>query len=108
MESDLHELNSTIQGGTEKLALVDDETALTDIMQTILTNIGYRVRVFTDSQEALAAITDNPDDFDLIITDYSMPKITGIEIAKRIKQASHRGISARRWKGPPRKPGYPR
>ena len=78
---------SAIAGGTERLIIVDNEPAIAETMTTILTRVGYRVTVFADGQEALAAVTDNPDRFDLMITDHTMPKVTGLELAKRIRQA---------------------
>ena len=87
VESRSQSIDSEIQGGTERLILIDDEASLLAIMETVLVNLGYQVAVFTNSLEALAALTANPGDFDLVITDYFMPNATGLEVAKRIKQA---------------------
>ncbi|MFH2064649.1 MAG: cache domain-containing protein [Pseudomonadota bacterium] len=89
VESSPNSMDLRIQGGTERLMLVDDEPALAASLEALLINIGYRVTVFTDSLAALETLTANPDNFDLVITDYSMPQITGIEIAKHIR---HTGI----------------
>lgn len=85
-DSILHKDELLPREGTERIAVVDDETAITTTMQSILTNLGYSVKSFTDSMEALRALETNLDDFDLVITDYSMPRITGLEIAKRLKE----------------------
>ena len=53
-------------------------------LQTILTNLGYEVTVFTDSLEALKKIENNPTEVDIIISDYSMPKMSGLEIAEKL------------------------
>jgi PAS domain S-box-containing protein len=76
-----------LREGTERIIIVDDETAITSSMQSILENLGYRVRSFTNATAALAAMTAEPDGFDLVITDYSMPQITGVELVKKIKEA---------------------
>ena len=49
---------------------------------------GYRVRVFCDAVEAAQFVTNHPDQFDLIITDLTMPGISGIEILERLRQVS--------------------
>ena len=86
-DSNLPQYVSSIEGGTETIAIVDDETAITTTMQAILTKHGYRVTSFTDGNEALAAIITDPNAFDLVITDYSMPGITGLEIIKKLREA---------------------
>ena len=50
----------------------------------MLESLGYRVEGFTSSTEALQAFRDRPDAFDLIITDMTMPSITGDELAREI------------------------
>jgi CheY-like chemotaxis protein len=68
---------------------VDDESTIIDSMKTILVNLGYTVDAFTDSTSVLAAFRDNPLRYDLLITDYTMPHLTGIDIAGVIKQIRH-------------------
>ena len=81
----LDEGERSIEGGTERIAIIDDEKAITATMHSILTNLGYKVTAFTDGMEALEAITSREQVFDVVVTDHSMPRITGLEIAKRIK-----------------------
>ncbi|MBF0474755.1 MAG: response regulator [Deltaproteobacteria bacterium] len=70
--------------GTGKILLVDDEEALVNSGQLVLERLGYEVRPYTSSLAALEAFRNRPDDFDLVITDYTMPQMTGIELAKEI------------------------
>lgn len=70
--------------GSEHILLVDDEKILAQMTHTMLTRLGYRVSMRTSSLEALAAFENQPDDFDLIITDQTMPEMTGLELARRI------------------------
>jgi len=81
----LYEGERSIEGGTERIAIIDDEKAITTTMHSILTNLGYKVTAFTDGMEALEAITSREQVFDVVVTDHSMPRITGLEIAKKIK-----------------------
>lgn len=73
-------------GGCEKVLLVDDEEMVMDITDTMLTKMGYSVVSRTSSVEALKVFRMEPDSFDLVITDQTMPNITGKELAKRIMQ----------------------
>ncbi len=71
--------------GTETILLVDDETVLLDILDRILSNLGYDVRAYDSSRKALDAFLHNPGGFDLIITDQIMPDITGTRLIKDIR-----------------------
>jgi PAS domain S-box-containing protein len=74
-----------IIGGSERVMLVDDEEPIRKVISQILTNFGYRVSAFAEGQEALAAMRKDPTAYDVIITDYSMPHMTGLELAQEIK-----------------------
>jgi CheY-like chemotaxis protein len=50
----------------------------------VLENLGYQVTAFTDSHKALKAFQAQPNDFDLLITDMTMPHITGLELSKQV------------------------
>jgi PAS domain S-box-containing protein len=71
--------------GTERLLLVDDEKAAVDVMQTMLEKLGYKVTARTSSIEALEAFRNNPQEFDLVITDQTMPNMTGKDLARELK-----------------------
>jgi PAS domain S-box-containing protein len=76
----------TIPGGKEKILLVDDEEALVYTVQKTLESLGYQVTTRTSSLEALEIFRAGPDEFDLIITDMTMPNLDGIGLSKRIRQ----------------------
>ncbi|MBM9615939.1 PAS domain S-box protein [Desulfobulbus rhabdoformis] len=83
-ENENGEADAPIPGGTEHILFVDDEEVLVDMVQNMLERLGYKVSVRTNGSEALAAFREDPDRFDLIITDQTMPGMTGIELAQRI------------------------
>ncbi len=85
-EKDAPQTAEGIKGGHEKILLVDDEEAIVNIHQLMLTRLGYQVTTRTSSVEALAALKANPDAFDLIVTDMTMPNMTGIQLSDEIKQ----------------------
>jgi len=72
--------------GGEHVLFIDDEELVNEMGATILEELGYRVTSFTDSQEALQAVETTPQDFDLLITDYSMPNLTGPQLMKKVKE----------------------
>ena len=78
--------DNEIRGGRENILLVDDEESVAEIIHQMLERLGYRVTTRLGSLEAIETFQSNPDDFDLIITDLTMPKMTGIELAGEIKQ----------------------
>ncbi len=73
-----------VEGGTERILLVDDEVQIVRMEQQMLERLGYHVTVRTSSIEALEAFRAVPDNFDLVITDMTMPNMTGVELAKKI------------------------
>ena len=78
----LEEKNSNIvQGGTERILLVDDEESMADVTMRRLKRLGYHVTVRTGSTEALALFENDPYQFELVITDQTMPKMTGEQMA---------------------------
>jgi PAS domain S-box-containing protein len=67
--------------GNEHILFVDDERFLADAAQDILETLGYHVETKTSSIEALKAFRADPDRFDLVITDYTMPHMTGVDLS---------------------------
>ncbi len=78
----------SVVSGNDHILFVDDEKVICDMGTSILKKLGYRVTNFTDSQEALRAFEANPQDFQLVVTDYSMPWLTGPQLTKKIKAVS--------------------
>jgi len=70
--------------GNERVLFVDDEIMLVDMSQQILQRLGYQVTACTSSVEALQHFQNDPAAFDLIITDMTMPHMTGKELATEI------------------------
>ncbi len=71
-------------GGRERILLADDEMPVLNMLRQMLEELGYRVSAYTDSTEAFAAFRSRPDEFDLVITDMTMPKMTGAQLAQKI------------------------
>jgi PAS domain S-box-containing protein len=70
--------------GTECIMVVDDEVVLARIMERLLSKLGYTVKLYTNSLEAVHHYRKNPYDVDLIITDMTMPNMTGAELAREV------------------------
>jgi PAS domain S-box-containing protein len=75
---------ASTEGG--HILVVDDERPLTELIQELLTSNHYRVSVFNDPQQALQAFRSNPQDFDLLLTDQTMPGINGTELASQMRE----------------------
>ncbi len=73
-----------LTGGTEHILLVDDEPFLAEVGREILSQAGYTVTICTDSHKALTLFREAPDRFDLVLTDMTMPKMTGAELARQM------------------------
>ncbi len=70
--------------GSENILLVDDEALLTESYGEILESLGYQVVTKTSSTEALETFRLQPGRFDLVLTDYTMPNMTGIQLAEAL------------------------
>jgi len=70
--------------GTENIMLVDDETDILVTLKAILNRYGYEVSTFDNGDSALNVFIENPNRFDLIITDMTMPKMTGENLSREI------------------------
>ena len=73
-----------IEGGPERILFVDDEKMLVDIGEQALQRLGYHVVSRTSSIEALELFKAKPDYFDLVITDQTMPGMTGDALAREL------------------------
>lgn len=70
--------------GNEKIMVVDDEATVSITLKRMLEKDGYKVTIFNDSLEAVSTFRNSPDYFDLIITDMTMPKMTGLELVREM------------------------
>lgn len=75
---------SLLPTGTEQILLVDDEPQVAKLEKQMLERLGYNVTQFTSSPEALESFIKNPDMYDLVISDMSMPQMTGDQFAGEI------------------------
>ncbi len=73
-----------ITAGKEHILLVDDDEQIGKMMSAMLERGGYRVSKFMNPVDALDHFVAQPDQFDLVITDMTMPEMTGTQLAKRI------------------------
>ncbi len=78
------ERDTHLPQGSKRILFIDDEKDLVAVMQPMLENLGYKVTARTSSIEALEAFRNNPDAFDLVITDMTMPNMTGKDLAKEL------------------------
>ena len=78
------ETEEILPTGSERILFVDDEPALVNIGKQSLESLGYRVTVRTSSREALELFKAEPHRFDLVITDMTMPNMTGDDLAREL------------------------
>jgi PAS domain S-box-containing protein len=74
----------SIRGGTERILLIDDEAPIIEMAHELLTSLGYDVSAYTKSLEAWDAFSTAPDSFDIVITDNSMPHLSGLDLARQV------------------------
>ncbi len=75
----------TVYRGNGTIMFVDDEPHFCTSVRLMLEQLGYDVIPFTDSPGALASFRENPTLYDIVVTDYNIPDINGLELARRIK-----------------------
>ena len=72
--------------GNEHVLLVDDEEPIAQLERQMLERLGYKVTARINSKEALEAFKAKPNAFDLVITDMTMPNMTGDQLSKELKE----------------------
>jgi len=72
------------RGDGQVVMIVDDEAALVESAEEMLAEMGYEPVGFSSGTQALAAFEDAPDRFDLVVTDHTMPGLSGIELTERL------------------------
>ena len=77
---------SDLQRGSGRILLVDDEIQVVQVTGELLNSLGYDVTGSTSALAALSMITENPEGFDLVLTDLTMPELTGVELSKKIRR----------------------
>ncbi len=78
-----------LPGGNESILYVDDEPSIAKIGKRHLESLGYATEAVTDPEKALEFIQENPEKFDLVITDMAMPYMTGEQLITEILQIRH-------------------
>lgn len=71
-------------GATGHVLYLDDDDTLVFLVRRLLVRRGYEVTAFCDQQEAIEAVRASPDRFDLLLTDYNMPGMSGIDVARAV------------------------
>jgi len=72
--------------GTETILFIDDENSIVKMTENLLLRLGYKVETETNPAAALELFKANPDRFDLIITDMTMPQMTGVKLSEKLKE----------------------
>ena len=80
------EKEENLPRGDERILFVDDEPMIAEMSKVLLETLGYRVYALTDSSRALTVFRETPQRFDLVITDQTMPVLTGAELARELLQ----------------------
>lgn len=75
----------SVQGSGERILIIDDQEALADMQYDLLKEYGYQCTKKYNSEDALELFLGNPEAYDLIITDQTMPNLTGLEIINTIR-----------------------
>ena len=73
-----------IPRGNERILLLDDEEVIVNSVRNMLQHLGYKVTALMDSQEALRLFSEKPSEFDLVMTDQTMPFMTGEDLGKEV------------------------
>ena len=66
------------------IMVIDDEIQILELFEKLFSRRGYSVRSYSDGKQALEAFSEHPDEIDLVITDMSMPTISGDQVARRV------------------------
>ncbi|MBF0398280.1 MAG: response regulator [Desulfobacterales bacterium] len=82
----LETISDDVIKGSERILVVDDEKVIVDMLKRMLEYLGYKVTTQTSSDEALKAFQASPDYFDIVITDMTMPYMTGTQLAQKIME----------------------
>lgn len=78
-------MSATAHGSNELIFIVDDEALLGQLAETVLTEAGFRTRTFLDPTDALRAMREDGERPDLLVTDFVMGSMTGLELIEGCK-----------------------
>ena len=77
-------IETELTGGNERVLLVDDDEEILEMEEQILNYLGYKATTALNSLDAVDIFRDDPDKFDLVITDMAMPLMSGEKLAKKL------------------------
>jgi len=80
------EAQASLRGGEERILVVDDEPSVVKAIKDMLERLGYEITTKTSSVEALEMFRSDPHSFDVVITDMTMPKMTGVQLSKNLME----------------------
>lgn len=83
-----HAIEEAPPSGNERILLVDDDKTLVELGAEMLSDLGYRVTGLTSGQDALQLLTAESEAFDLVITDQTMPELTGKELILQLRKTN--------------------
>jgi PAS domain S-box-containing protein len=76
----------TSEGHGQRVLYLDDDEVMTVMVHSLLQRLGYRATCMLDAREALALVERDPDGFDLVVTDFNMPGLSGLDVARRLAE----------------------
>ena len=85
-QQDRQDIEEELPGGTERVMIVDDEPAVAEMVKNMLENFGYQADIFKSGSEAVETFKRNPNNYDLVISDLTMPHLTGLDLADRLRK----------------------
>jgi len=80
------QVKTQLLGGNERILLIDDETDVLEIEKEMLEKLGYNIKGVNSAREALNLFSRHPDQFDIVITDMTMPDMTGDKLAGKLRK----------------------
>jgi two-component system, cell cycle sensor histidine kinase and response regulator CckA len=79
-----HDMTEESTQAPQHIMYLDDDDTLVFLVRRLLERRGYKVSAFADQEEAIAAVRNEPAGFDLLLTDYNMPGMSGLDVAKAV------------------------
>jgi PAS domain S-box-containing protein len=70
----------------QSIMYIDDDESMVFLMERVLRRRGYRVAAFSDARDALKALAAAPESFDIVVTDYNMPSMSGVDVAQAVRE----------------------
>jgi nitrogen-specific signal transduction histidine kinase/ActR/RegA family two-component response regulator len=86
MDAWVPEERPTVNGGNEHILVVDDEPSIVSALTKMLTYCGYHITGKTDSLDALETFEKNPEEFDMLLADITMPRLTGDKLSVYVRK----------------------